>query len=296
VLQQARGAGLSSGSAFQPKPPASKSIEGEESAMMKTYLRYRPFMALAACASTLLACSLLSVAFPTPTPVPTATSTSVPATAAPQFTPTAAASPTLAATQAPTASPTAEVTATAVSSLRATVLQLSNCRYGPGAGFLYRIGLREGAPVEVIGRTIDGGWAYVQYVGTHNLCWINSKLLQITGDIMSLQDYYPGKAPLPMATKYGPVTITGVSGSGGSVTVNWAPIVLPAYALPGEGEMQYVVEVWTCKSGSPGFYALGTNDTSMTFEVDDSCGQTSHADVVAQNKAGVSGITQIALP
>ncbi len=263
---------------------------------MKTYPRYRPFLALTACASSLLACSLLRVAFPTPTPVPAATFTLVAPTVAAVITSTAAASPTLAATQAPTASPTAEATGTAVSSLRATVLQLSNCRYGPGAGYLYKIGLRAEAQVEVIVRTIDGGWAYVQYVGSHNLCWINSKLLQITGDIMTLQDYYAGKAPLPMATKYGPVMITGVTGGGGSVTVDWTPIPLPDYALPGDAGMQYVVEIWTCRNGIPGFYSLGTNDTSMTFEVDDSCGQTSHADIVAQNKAGVSGITQITLP
>lgn len=271
---------------------------------MKNYQRVRPFLALTACASALLACSLMAVAVPTPTPTPAAaaaTFTLSTPTIAPAITVVTATGTTPPATETLTASPTApspttEVTATPVSSLRATVLQLSNCRYGPGAGYLYRIGLREGAPVEVIGRTIDGGWAYVQYVGTHNLCWINSKLLQITGDIMVLQDYYPDKAPLPMATKYGPVTITGVTGGGGPVTVTWTPIVLPAYALPSEIETQYVVEVWTCRNGSPGFYSFGTNDTSMTFDVDSSCGQASHADIVAQNKAGVSGITQIPLP
>jgi hypothetical protein len=184
-----------------------------------------------------------------------------------------------------------------VSSLQGTALQLSNCRYGPGAFYLYKIGLRAGAPIEVIGRTIDGGWAYVQYVGSHNPCWINSKLIQVTGDIMALPDYYPDKAPLPMATKYGPVSITGITGGGGAVSVTWSPIVLPDAAMPGgAGEMQYVVEVWTCSNGKPGFYTLGTNDTTIAFDVDNSCGQASHADIVAQNKLGVSGITQITLP
>jgi hypothetical protein len=73
--------------------------------------------------------------------------------------------------------------------------------------------------------------------------------------------------------------------------------VLPDIAMPGgAGETEYVIEVWTCRNGGPGFYTLGTNETSMTFEVDDSCGQTSHANLVVQNKLGVSGVTPITLP
>jgi hypothetical protein len=156
--------------------------------------------------------------------------------------------------------------------------------------------MRAGAPIEIKGRTIDGGWAYIQFKGTHNLCWINSKLIQVDGDLMTVPDAYPDNSSLPRATKYGPVAITDVSGSGASVTVSWAPIVLPANAQISDIEREYIVEVWTCVNGVPGFYSLGTNDTEMTFEVDDSCGQSSRADIVAQNKAGVSGVTQIALP
>ena len=60
--------------------------------------------------------------------------------------------------------------------------------------------------------------------------------------------------------------------------------------------MPYVVEVWTCLNGAPAFYTLGTEETSLTFQVDDSCGQISHADLVVQTKLGVSGITPVALP
>jgi hypothetical protein len=176
------------------------------------------------------------------------------------------------------------------------VQQRSNCRYGPGPYYLYKIGMLPGAPVDVIGRNIDGGWIYVQYARTKNLCWMNSKLVQVTGEVMTLQDYYPEKAPLPRTNKFGPASILNVSGGGASITVEWSPVVLPAIAAPGEGEMPYVVEVWTCQNGAPGFYTLGTADTSITFQVDDSCGQLSHANLVAQNKLGVSGITPIALP
>jgi hypothetical protein len=152
------------------------------------------------------------------------------------------------------------------------------------------------APIEVVGRTIDGGWANIQFKGTHNLCWINAKLIQTADDIMSLPDSYSDSSSLPRTGKYGPTTITSATGGGGSVTVDWSPVVLLDNAMVSDIETEYVVEVWTCRNGTPAFYSLGTNETSMTFDVDGSCGQPSHADVVVQIKTGVSGVTEIPLP
>jgi hypothetical protein len=256
---------------------------------------YRRTLTIAACAAALLACNLGAVAAPpvaTSVVIPTATS------GVTAIQPSQPAPPTLEAVSTPTTTPTTEPTLTSapVGSLKGTVQERANCRYGPGPYYLYKIGLLAGAPVDVVGRTIDGGWIYVQYVGTKNLCWVNSKLVQVAGDIMSLKDYYPEKAPLPRNSKFGPASILSVSGGGGSVTVEWSPVVLPAVAVPSDGEMPYVIEIWTCRNGAPGFYTVGTEDTSMTFEVDDSCGQPSHANLVAQNKLGVSSIAPIALP
>lgn len=261
---------------------------------MKTTLHYRPMLAAAAGAGALLACSLMQAVAPSATVTATVPVTDPAPTTAPSEGPTGTTTP----TETPAPTPTLESTATLspVSSLEGTVLQRSNCRYGPGPYYLYKIGLLAGAPIEAIGRNADGGWVYVQYVGTRNTCWINSKLIQVSGEIMRLQDYYPEKAPLPRATDFGPVTILSVTGAGASVTVEWKPIFLPEYALPGEDLVQYVVEIWTCKDGRPSFYTLGTNENEVTFEVDNSCDEPSKANVVAQNKAGVSGITQIALP
>ena len=262
---------------------------------MMTRISFHRAFAVAACACAALACNLGAVG----APPPTAASVILPTTAAPAAPSAESSLPAGAPTQGPAASPTIEPpTATSSpTSLRGTVQQRSNCRYGPGAFYLYKIGLLAGAPIEVLGRNAGGGWAYAQYVGTHNQCWVNAKQIQVDGDLMSLQDYYPGQAALPMNSKYGPSSILSVSGAGASVTVEWAPVVLPDIAMPGgAGETEYVIEVWTCRNGGPGFYTLGTNETSMTFEVDDSCGQTSHANLVVQNKLGVSGVTPITLP
>lgn len=263
--------------------------------MRSGHSQYR-LLAFAACAWAALACNLTSsptAASPTPLP-----------TLAPPLTATVAsvdASPASATAEPPSATPTlqpaatAQATATSSGPLKGTAVQRSNCRYGPGAYYLYKIGLREGAPIEVLGRTVDGGWALVQYAGTENRCWINAKLIQVTGDLMSLPDAYQDSSSLPRTSKFGPVSILSASGDA-VVNVEWTPVVLPPEALPGENEVLYVIEVWTCLNGSPAFYTLGTNETSASFDVDSSCGVVPRADIVAQNKLGVSGITPIPIP
>jgi hypothetical protein len=262
---------------------------------MRIRMPYRPLVGLALCAAAAMACLQVRRTVPTAPVIPTATDT----VAAPVVVPSQAATSTLAATAQPTDTATAQSTSTVapVSVLKGTVTQKSNCRYGPGAFYLYKIGMLVGAPIEVIGRTIDGGWALAQYAGTHNLCWINSKQIQVNGDLMGLQDYYPQKAPLPRSSKFAGASILSVSGGGAMVTVEWTPVVLPAPAMPGgAGETEYVIELWSCKNGSPGFTTLGTNDTSLSFEVDNSCGTTPHANLVTQTNLGISGIAPITLP
>jgi hypothetical protein len=260
--------------------------------------------AIAGCALVLLACSALGSAVATTPAAPAMSTLSAPTSIvqAPPVdaSPTSAVAPAVAKTLAaalPTATATLTVVVSPVSVLKGSVLQRSNCRYGPGAFFLSKIGMLAGAPIEIIGRDIDGGWAYIQFAGTHNLCWINSKLIQVDGDLKSLQDYYPDKAPLPRTSKFGGASITSVSGSSASITVEWAPVVLSTIAMPsGAGETEYVIEVWTCINGAPGYTTLGTNDTTLSFPVDDSCGMTLHANLVTQTNLGISGIATIKLP
>ena len=260
---------------------------------MRFIAKYRAVVLAAACAGAALACNL-GLAGPAPTSAPpaaapTATEAAIAATA------TQAATETAGPTATPEVTATMEAAATASGPLKGSVLQRSNCRYGPGAFYLYKIGMREGAPIEVVGRTIDGRWAYIQYAGTTNLCWINAKLIEVNGDLMSLPDAYKDSSSLPIGGKYGAVSILSVSGDA-LVTVEWSPIVLPEVALPGDAGTQYVLEVWTCINGSPGFYSQGSDVTEITFEVDDSCGVISRANIVAQNKLGVSGITPVPIP
>ena len=266
---------------------------------MRSNRFHRPLVAVAAAGCALVACGLQFAPYAATATAQAPTST-VAAPRIPVILPSETTAATVAATASPTSTPTAtatpESTATSSGPLVGTVLQKSNCRYGPGASYLYKTGMPANAMIEVVGRTIDGGWVNIQSKGAHNRCWINAKLIQTAGDIMSLPDSYKDSSSLPRTADYGPTTITGVSGGGGSVTVDWSPVVLPDYAMVSDIETEYVVEVWTCRNGEPAFYSLGTNETSMTFDVDGSCGQPSRADVAVQIKTGVSGVTEIALP
>jgi hypothetical protein len=208
-----------------------------------------------------------------------------PSTPTPAFTPT----------PAPTATPLPTSTPQPVSSLRGTVQQLSNCRYGPDWPYLYKYGVGVGTRMEVIGRDMDGDWLYVQGIGGNNACWIKAVQIQVDGDVMSLSDAYPLTKNLPISPFFPQITITSVSNSGGTVNVNWMEHIVRE-DLNTEQGIEYIVEIWTCVGGKPTFYALGTNDTSASFEIDNSCGITSHADVIGEDKEGFSPPAIIALP
>src|SRR4030042_3351243 len=124
------------------------------------------------------------------THVPTKSATPTP-TAQPSNTPSPF--PTLNQTQTPkltpSQTPTQSPAATSIPTyalLRGTVLEQSNCRYGPGAAYLYKYGLYADNNLEIIGRNEAGTWIVVRAIGGTNLCWIKASLMDINGDTLSL--------------------------------------------------------------------------------------------------------------
>lgn len=104
----------------------------------------------------------ITTASQTPTQKPTSTPTEAPTgsptftlTSEPTSTPTPTLIPSLTETLTPSPSPTYAV-------LRGEVLELSNCRYGPGAMYLYKYALIPGSNLEVFGRTDSGAWILVR--------------------------------------------------------------------------------------------------------------------------------------
>lgn len=211
----------------------------------------------------------------TPSPIPTQTSTRTP-TLTPSQTPTQ--------TFQPTATPTYAI-------LRGTVLEQANCRYGPGAAYLYKYGLYAGFNLEIIGRNETGTWIVIQAIGGNNPCWVKASLMNIHGDVMSLA---PASLPLPQSPYYGPVTGLSAVRNGNSVIISWDSIILRA----GDDSLQYpyLIETWLCHAGKLVFTPVGSWETIITVQDEPGCSEASHARVYGVEKHGYTNWVTVPWP
>jgi hypothetical protein len=213
---------------------------------------------------------------PSTTPNPTSTPTAHIPTTAPSHTPTL--------TYSPTVTPTYAI-------LRGTVLEQANCRYGPGAAYLYKYGLYAGNNIEIIGRNELGSWIVIQAIGGTNPCWVKASLLDIKGDVMSVA---PASLPLPQSPYYGPLTGVSAQRNGNNVIVSWHPLVLRA----GDDSLQYpyLIEAWVCQAGQPVFTPIGVWETITTVMDEPGCSEPSHARVYGVEKHGYTNWVTVPWP
>ncbi|PWB51547.1 MAG: hypothetical protein C3F13_14015 [Anaerolineales bacterium] len=200
----------------------------------------------------------------TTTPSPTTTSPSPSDTATATFTPIFT----------PTITPTYAI-------LRGTVKEQSNCRYGPGAAYLYKYGLYTGNTLDIIGRNETGSWILVQAIGGNNPCWLKATLMDIKGEVLSLA---PASLPLPQSPYYGPLTGVASVRDGDRVTISWNSLDLRA----GDDSLQYpyLVEAWLCQGGDLVFLPVGSWETMLTVIDEPGCSEPSHARVYGVEKHG----------
>lgn len=161
-------------------------------------------------------------ATPTPSPSPSATRT-------PDFTPTITVTPSL--TFTPTATP----------EIRGRVMQKSNCRYGPGAAYLYEWGLYPGNRVTVLGRNQDSSWLYVDPWTYVDYCWVKADLLELSGDAASLPQI---RTLLPYTEFYWPPKGVSAQREGDVVTVSWSLVPMSL-----DDNRGYLIEAWLCQDG-----------------------------------------------
>jgi hypothetical protein len=218
---------------------------------------------------------------PTSTPQPTHTPRS---TSTPSQTPTMAPSSTPTETPLPTLTPTYAI-------LRGTVLEQANCRYGPGAAYLYKYGVYPGYYMDIIGRNETGSWVVVQAIGGTNPCWVKASLIDIKGNVMSLA---PTSLPLPESPYYGPLTGVWAERNGQDVIISWNPLNLKA----GDDSLQYpyLVEAWLCTYGQLSFSPIGSWDTILTVHDEAGCTEPSHARIYGVEKHGYTAWVNIPWP
>ena len=161
------------------------------------------------------------------------------------------------------------------------MLEQANCRYGPGAAYLYKYGLYPGNNIEIIGRNDTGMWIVIQAIGGTNPCWVKASLLDVQGEVMSVA---PAELPLPMSPYYGPLTGVYAERRGNKVIISWNPLELRA----GDDSLQYpdLVEAWLCQNGQLTFNPIGSWETMVTVQDETGCAEPSHARVYGVEKHG----------
>jgi hypothetical protein len=202
---------------------------------------------------------------PTRTSIPTATKTFT-NTATSTFTPTV--------TLTPTITPTLILPEGVVNVAQA------NCRYGPGWAYLYKFGLYEGISVEILGRTERGDWAYVLPLWYESGCWIKTDLLEISGDIFSVDSYY---GDLPFSDIYPPPWITEVTRSGDEVFIAWSDVRMTDDKYRG-----YLLETWLCQDGELVFTPVNVDGLWTTFIDQAGCSEPSWGRIYSAEKHGYS--------
>ncbi|MEJ5222980.1 MAG: hypothetical protein WHV44_00885 [Anaerolineales bacterium] len=225
--------------------------------------------------------SVTSLPVPTETALPTQTATF---TTQPSSTPTP--------TETPTPSP---VPTYAI--LRGKInVERASCRYGPGPMYLYLYGLVQGATQDVVGRTDTGAWLLTQSRGDTKRCWVKADLMDLNGDVMSVEVVYPDKYTLPVSPYYtAPWDVAAVR-SGDQVTITWKSQSLRAGDEESPNMVIYIVEVWTCENGQVKFKPIGTSFAQVTVTDQPGCSTPSWGRVFFQEKHGFAGPAAIPWP
>ena len=261
---------------------------------------------------------LLTACAPAATPTPTITPSQTPSstatqTSTPTYTPTITLSPTATITatrtstptRTPTATPTPTSTATATETptitptptwavLRGVVQpEHVNCRYGPGAMYIYKYGLLKGNRLDIIGRNEKGTWILVQAIGGNNPCWMNASLMEITGDVFSVEPVDP-HIILAWSPYYGPLETVSAVRDGDLVTVFWSELILRA----GDSAEQvpYVLEAWVCRDGEIVFEPVGSYVLAADVIDEAGCDQPSYGRVLAAEKHGYTQWVMVPWP
>ena len=231
------------------------------------------------------------------TATPAATSTATPSTSAtstPTRTPTAADTPTTTATPAPSDTPTPAGPPTETlrpsrtPSITPTptfdppegrVLQQANCRYGPGAAYLYEWGLYPANHVDILATNQLRDWYYIHPWYFLGDCWVRAELIEVLrGDTSTLRPFY---GILPFSELYKPPrTVSGVR-SGDEVTISWSSVWMTE-----EDYVGYLIEAWLCVDGQLIFTPIAVDGLAYTVHDEAGCLQPSSARVYTAEMHG----------
>ena len=137
------------------------------------------------------------------------------------------------------------------------MLEQASCRYSPGSAFLFEWGLYPGDYVRIININVDGSWVFVKPRSYNNECWLKRGLLQTSGDVDSLEEYY---SPLPQGYLYKPPNYVRATRNGNEVLVEWEPV-----RMTEDDDRGYLIEVWVCQNGNYIFLTINIFPYNKTY-------------------------------
>jgi hypothetical protein len=190
-------------------------------------------------------------------------------------------------TLTPSRTPTSTITPT-YAPIAAIVLVQANCRYGPGAAYLYEWGLYPDVRVDIIGRNDLGTWVYVKPWTYVDRCWVKASLLEIRGDLFSAPPYY---SRLPFSQLYRPPTNVHASRNGNEVTIAWDPVWMTEDDYRG-----YLIEAWVCQDGQLIFAPVRSDATLITLTDEPGCSEPSSGRLYTAEKHGYTQWVAIPWP
>jgi len=235
---------------------------------------------LAAATATSTAASTASpsaAATASPTRTPTAADTPTPTvTPAPSDTPTPAGPP----TETPRPSRTPSITPTPTfDPPEGRVLQQANCRYGPGAAYLYEWGLYPANHVDILATNQLRDWYYIHPWYFLGDCWVRAELLEVLrGDTSTLPPFY---GILPFSELYKPPRTVSAVRSGDEVTISWSAVWMTE-----EDYVGYLIEAWLCVDGQLIFTPIAVDGLVYTVRDEAGCLQPSRARVYTAEMHG----------
>ncbi len=210
---------------------------------------------------------------------PTATITpSVTRTATITLTPKPSLSPTVTPTPTDTQPPTHTPTITPTPEIRGRVLEKANCRYGPGAAYLYEWGLYPANRVTVLGRNQDGSWLYVDPWTYTDKCWVKADLLELNGEVSDLPQI---RTLLPYTEFYWPPKGVSASRSGDEVTVTWSLVPMSL-----DDNRGYLIEAFLCQDGQLRFTPVQYWEPPAVLQDEPGCMEPSSARIYTAEKHG----------
>jgi hypothetical protein len=157
----------------------------------------------------------------------------------------------------------------------------AHCRYGPGRAYLHAGDLYPGDWAKIEGKSISGGWFWIQPGKQSTHCWVAKSVVETHGDLANLP-LIPTRLPMSSAGLYQPPEKVWVDRDEDEVTVYWSDVWMTE-----DDDRGYLIEAFLCQDGNLVFVAAWTDENQYTFRDDrKGCTHPSSGKLYAVEKHG----------